>query len=243
MGDNGDMSHTFGWLYRRFGERYLWLFLIFEFGSATVITLATIGLLSLYQDIPGDSFWRMLAVAEVVMLASVIYTLYRNRALFRPLEDWLKSDDSAELAPEAWLSAVSMPREMVRRNGWLPFGLVGIPLSLYFTWELGLPAWSVGIFFAASMIAVAYAVVLHYFAAELFLRPVIEDIVRQLPSDWAGRPAGAPLRWKLLGALPIINVITGVVVSGLSAGSTASITDLGVDVVVALASRSPSRWS
>src|SRR5205085_332891 len=47
--------------------------------------------------------------------------------------------------------------------------------------------------------------------------------------------AAAPLRWKLLGALPLINVITGVVVSGLSGGGKSSLTDLGLDVVLALA--------
>jgi class 3 adenylate cyclase len=45
---------------------------------------------------------------------------------------------------------------------------------------------------------------------------------------------GVPLRWKLLGALPIINVITGVVVSGLSTSGQASLEDLGLDVVVAV---------
>jgi class 3 adenylate cyclase len=43
-----------------------------------------------------------------------------------------------------------------------------------------------------------------------------------------------PLRWKLLGALPLINVITGVVVSGLSTDGSASLEDLGLDVVVAV---------
>ena len=43
-----------------------------------------------------------------------------------------------------------------------------------------------------------------------------------------------PLRWKLLGALPLINVITGVVVSGLSTDGTAQLEDLGLDVVVAV---------
>jgi class 3 adenylate cyclase len=43
-----------------------------------------------------------------------------------------------------------------------------------------------------------------------------------------------PLRWKLLGALPIVNVITGVVVSGLSTDGTTSLEDLGLDVVVAV---------
>src|SRR5205085_2037775 len=64
--------------------------------------------------------------------------------------------------------------------------------------------------------------------------------------EWvrAGRPAegaesawrvAVSLRWKLLGALPVINVITGVVVSGLSSNGPSSLNDLGVDVVVAVA--------
>ena len=82
--------------------------------------------------------------------------------------------------------------------------------------------------------AVAYAAVLHFFSYEQFLRPVVEDIADELPPEFSGAPVGVPLRWKLLGALPLINVITGVVVSGLSTNGTARLEDLGLDVVVAL---------
>jgi adenylate cyclase len=83
-------------------------------------------------------------------------------------------------------------------------------------------------------VAVAYAAVLHFFAYEQFLRPVVEDIVKELPADFTAAPLGVPLRWKLLGALPLINVITGVVVSGLSTDGSAQLSDLGLDVVVAV---------
>jgi class 3 adenylate cyclase len=43
-----------------------------------------------------------------------------------------------------------------------------------------------------------------------------------------------PIRWKLLAGLPLINIITGVVVSGLSGDGTAQIGDLGIDVLVAV---------
>jgi len=76
--------------------------------------------------------------------------------------------------------------------------------------------------------------VLHFFASELFLRPVLAHIHRYLPDDFEAVASGVPLRWKLLGALPVINVITGVVVSGLSTSGQASLEDLGLDVVVAL---------
>ena len=82
--------------------------------------------------------------------------------------------------------------------------------------------------------AVGYAAILHFFSYEQFLRPVVEDIVEDLPSSFTGAPVGVPLRWKLLGALPLINVITGVVVSGLSTNGDASLHDLGLDVVVAV---------
>jgi adenylate cyclase len=58
--------------------------------------------------------------------------------------------------------------------------------------------------------------------------------VSDLPADFTGAPAGVPLRWKLLGALPLINVITGVVVSALSTDGSTSLNDLGFDVVVAV---------
>ena len=31
---------------------------------------------------------------------------------------------------------------MVRRNGWLPFAIVGVPVAAFLTFELELPAWS-----------------------------------------------------------------------------------------------------
>ena len=129
---------------------------------------------------------------------------------------------------------MSLPREVVVRNGPLPFVIVGLPVAVFFTIQLELPWYSAGIIFAATLVAISYAAVLHFFASELFLRPVIEDIAKRLPPDWAGQPAGVPLRWKLLGALPLINVITGVVVSGLSTTGDASLQDLGIDVVVAV---------
>jgi len=60
---------------------------------------------------------------------------------------------------------------------------------------------------------------------------VLEDVSRDVPdaSDLGGECV--PLRWKLLLALPVINVVTGVVVAGLSAAPDGAQTldDLGWD--------------
>jgi class 3 adenylate cyclase len=127
-----------------------------------------------------------------------------------------------------------MPRQLVVANGWQPFAIVGVPVSIYATLEFELPAYTALIVFAGAMVAVAYAAILHFFASELFMRPLLEDIGRRLPPGFSGTGLGVPLRWKLLGALPLINVITGVVASGLSTDGSASLNDLGLDVVVAV---------
>jgi adenylate cyclase len=109
-----------------------------------------------------------------------------------------------------------------------------VPISIILTIDFHLPWYSALVIFAGGSVAVAYAAILHFFASELTLRPVLRDAAALLPSDFGGMRVGVPLRWKLLGALPLINVITGVVVSGLSTNGDATLGDLGIDVLVAV---------
>jgi len=51
------MPFSLGWLYRKLGRRYFPLFLVFEYVSGTVITLATVGLFSLYEDMSERGSW------------------------------------------------------------------------------------------------------------------------------------------------------------------------------------------
>jgi class 3 adenylate cyclase len=223
-----------GWFYRKLGSRFFALWIAFEGFTAVTITLATVALFSLYEDMSTAMFWELVVVAEAAVVVALIYTGVRTMRLAEPVVGWVKGGRDPAGAPAAWRRAVSLPREVVVRNGPLPFAIVCIPIAVAYTIRLDLPWYSAGIIFAATLVSVAYAAVLQFFASELFLRPVIEDIVRHLPPDWAGQPAGVPLRWKLLGALPLINVITGVVVSGLSTTGSASLRDLGIDVIVAV---------
>jgi adenylate cyclase len=107
-----------------------------------------------------------------------------------------------------WRCAVGMPRQLVLANGWRAFVIVALPVAVYATFEFELPVYGGTIVFAGVMVAVGYAAILHFFSSEVFMRPVLEDIARRLPRDFGGARLGVPLRWKLLGALPLINVIT-----------------------------------
>ena len=79
----------------------------------------------------------------------------------------------------------------------------------------------------------AYGVFLRFFVTELAMRPVLADVSCALPDGADLGERSVPLRTKLLVALPVINVVTGVVVAGL-ASEDPSLRALGVGVLVAL---------
>src|SRR5436190_3767378 len=223
---------TWGW--RRFGAGYFKAYAVFEVVSALTITIATLGLLTLYEPVSGAQFLRIGLFGSACVLLSLLVGAHKVMPKAQPLLTWVKSGRAPEHAPEAWRAAIALPVEFVTRAAWLPVVLVALPMSIFVTVDLGLPAYSELFLFAGILVAIAYAAVLHFFGAELALRPVVHDMALQLPPEFAERGAGVPLRWKLLGALPLINVITGVIVSGLSTRDRASLSDLGLDVIVAV---------
>jgi adenylate cyclase len=217
--------------YRRMGTSYFLLYLVFEFVSAIVVCLATLGLFALYTDMSATEFWTIAAFAEASVLISTGLLMWVAARRVRPVVAWIETKDDPAAA---WRAAVELPRELTLRGGWQPFIVIGAPVSVFATSVADLPPYEALIVFAGAAVAIAYAAVLHFFSTEQFLRPVVEDIVEQMPRGFTGAPVGVPLRWKLLGSLPLINVITGVVVSGLSTSGDTSLSDLGLDVVVAV---------
>ena len=229
------MPFLFGRLYRRLGAGYFAAFGVFECVSAFLICAATVGMFALYVEMSTTEFWQIAVFAEICVGAGIAYAIARSLKVAQPVIGWVRDGGPPEGALEAWRCGVSLPRQLIMRISWAPFVIIAVPISVMFTVRLDLPAYSVLIVFAGSVIAVGYSALLHFFASELFMRPVIEDTARHLPPDFAGARTGVPLRWKLLGALPLINIVTGIVVSGLSTDGTATLEELGVDVLVAVA--------
>src|SRR5215212_6820998 len=202
------MPFLFERAYRRLGKNYFLLYVGFEFVSAFIVCLATLGLFSLYTDPSGSEFLAIAIFAEVCVLLSTGIMMWGGARRVRPIIAWMEGQGGAF---DAWCAAVEVPRELTMKVGWQPFLLIGVPVSIFATIETGLDAYNALIIFAGAAVAVAYSAILHFFSYEQFLRPVVEDIVDELPRSFTGAPVGVPLRWKLLGALPLINVITGVV--------------------------------
>jgi adenylate cyclase len=228
------MPSLFGRLYRRLGTRYFVLYVVFEMVSAWVVCIATVGLFTLYTETSPEEFWRVAAVAIGAVTVGVSYAIVREWRLSRPIIQWVRAGRPDRDALDVWRCVVGMPRRLVLANGWRAFAIVALPVSVYATAEFDLPAYGAVIVCAGAVVAVGYAAILHFFGSELFMRPLLEDLASRLPSDFGGGRLGVPLRWKLLGALPLINVITGVVASGLSTDGSAELSDLGLDVVAAV---------
>ena len=228
------MGRVYGWLYRRLGRHYPAVVVGIELSAALLVTLGTLGLLRLYVDASNVEFLRLVAVAEGCVVVAVVLAVARIRPRVRPLVRWVSGERDALDPALVWRTAVALPLEIVRRSGKAGVALVALPASVFATVELGLPLYSAAFFLAVSMVAIAYTAMLHFFASELALGPVVRELSGRLPGDFPAQRVGVPLRWKLLGAIPLINVITGVVVSGLSTSQRHSVEDIGVSVLVAL---------
>jgi adenylate cyclase len=149
--------------------------------------------------------------------------------MWRPVRAWERGarDEAATIA--AWRTLASLPIEYLRRVGKAPFLFAYLPFIAFTTWELHLSWYLFWILAAAGTVVLAYSLIVRYFTMEIVVRPVLEEVARELPPDFIIDARGLPLRWRLLAVAPVINVINGVVVAGLSAnGHHATLDDLGL---------------
>jgi class 3 adenylate cyclase len=220
--------------YRRLGPRYPRAVLTLQLQAAHIVVLAGIGLLSIYQPLTGH-FGKVLLVGELLMVIENALAYRFMSRLLACVDPWLQGDHSAPAAAEAWRGLAELPSRFARRWKLVPVAVNVIPFCLFVTWDLRLAWHSFFFLFAGGLVALAYGLFLRFFANELALRPVIEDVSRDLPEDFDLGRAGISLRARLLLALPLLNVIAGVTVAGLSTDGTATLPDLGLDVAVAVA--------
>jgi adenylate cyclase len=227
------------WLYRRLGSSYPFAFILIELQSAWLISLGTLGLFSLYYDAPFEDFALQGAVVLGLTGTAVLIALLRSRSYVRPLTRWIASGDrdDPKLAGEAWGAAVGLPQRVISRDMKLPLIIVALPGSIAALLILDLSPLAFFPLFAGSLIAIGYAGILHYFALETGMRPVLVDINRVLPPRLRTETRALPLRFKLMAALPMINVITGLVAAALSttdSGAPGGGAGLGLDVLIAI---------
>ncbi|MBA3328817.1 MAG: adenylate/guanylate cyclase domain-containing protein [Solirubrobacterales bacterium] len=229
------MVRPLRFLWRVLGRRYPRVVIALWYQTAFLVALGGVGLLTLYQDMSAGEFWTIVAVAEALTLTEILLATTVAFRLLRPADPWLRGGRRPEDAPAAWAALVSLPLRALSYRWFFAVPVNLVPIAVVITWFLDLEWYSVAILVGGSAVVVAYGVLLRFFGLELVLRPVLEQVARDLPAR--ARVEGTrvvPVRWRLLVALPAINVITGVVVSALSTTGSAELADLGFDVVVAV---------
>jgi len=220
-------------LYERLGPRYPRVVLAFAFVLAFFVVGGGVLLLNLYVDISLRTFWRIALVSAVLVSVEVGGALWLAYRLVRPADRWLRGEHTPDAALAAWSALAGLPVDLLRFGRGIPVALNTIPISIYLTLELHGTFWSFLAINAGALVVLAYGVFLRFFVTELALRPVLADVSRALPDGADLGERSVPLRTKLLVALPVINVVTGVVVAGLASGDP-SLRALGVGVLVAL---------
>jgi adenylate cyclase len=226
--------HPLRWLYRKLAARYPRVMLAIQFQGTYLIVLGGVGLLRVYQPMSVKDFWTIVLVAEGLVVIEVLIALFVVFRLVTPAVRWIGGERDEATSVAAWRALTGLPRDFFshRRSWGIILNLV--PISIFVVALLGLPWYSVFALIAGSGVVLLYATTLRFLGMELIMRPVLADVSQALP-DGAdlGRPP-VSLRWKLLAGLPAINIITGVIVAGLSSTSSRGLDDLGLDVLVAV---------
>jgi class 3 adenylate cyclase len=220
----------------RLGATYPRVALAGLFAAGIAVALAGVGLLLLYQDVPGGDLARIVAAVVVLGALEARLALGLTDRLLAPARPWLAGRRDGDAAVRAWCALASLPHDFMATRRVLAVALNVLPISAFVTWQLGLELIALPIVAAGAAVVVAYGVLLRFLGMELLMRPVLEAISFGLPDGADLGGTRMSLRTKLLVAVPAINVITAVVVSALVAARSGSdLGDLAWGVLFALA--------
>ncbi|MGZ5335663.1 MAG: adenylate/guanylate cyclase domain-containing protein [Solirubrobacterales bacterium] len=230
---NAHFGHPLTWLYRKLGARYPAAFIALELQSAFLIGLGSVALIGFYYEADSADVLRVMGVTVVLTALAIAIVLWRILPRLGPLKRWIAGARAPMETEAAWQTAVTLPLQLIRRDAGFPVLGVAIPVSIYAVIEYGLSSLAFIPLFAGSLIALGYSAILHYLALELAMRPILFDINAALEKPVRITRPALPLRFKLLGSLPLINVITGVTVAALTSDG-GGVQALSLNVVIAL---------
>jgi class 3 adenylate cyclase len=219
-------------LYRRLGARYVRVALVGELAGSHVVVAFGVAAILLYEPMSTGELVALLVVAEALMAIENVLAYQLSVRLLAPAEAWLRDGRSPA---EAWRALTAMPVRFL--ENWRVYPVLGniLPFCAFATWELGLPWWSFAFLAAGGAVVLIYGIFLRFFVTELVLGPVVEDVARELAEEVQPGDAGVSLKVRLLLGLPMLNIITGVIVAGLSDNGREGLAALGLDVLIAVA--------
>ena len=206
-----------------------------QFGGAHLVLLGGMVLLRTFVAMHGDQFWLLVGVSQALCLLDNAVGIRLVRRFFIPVRAWERGDHSPQAVVAAWEALSNLPLEYFRGSPRLPLLFTYLPFIAFAAWELGIGITGFGILALVGTTVIACAVVVRYFLMEIVCRPVLERIARELPPDFQAHRAGLPISWRLFLAAPVINIVTALIVAGLSSeGKPQSLNHLGLEWLLAV---------
>ena len=187
-----------------------------QFGFAHLVVFGGMGLLRLYEYMSPGDFWLLTAVSQTLVAIDNTIAIKLTRRMWRPVWAWEQGARDEASTAAAWNALATLPLRYLSRMRKYPLVFAYFPFIAFMTWKLHLH-WPN--FFVLSLVGssvLACNLIIRYFTMEIFSRPVLEQIALSLPDDFEIEGRGLPLRWRLFLAAPVINIVTALVVSGLS---------------------------
>ncbi len=206
-----------------------------QFGLAHLVVFGGLGLLRLYQEMSSADFWLLVGVSQALVAIDNVISIKLTRRMWRPVWAWEQGarDEAGTVA--AWTALATLPLAYIKRMRKYPFVFSYLPFIAFVTWKLDLPWYSFLILTLVGTSVLACSLIVRYFTMEIVSRPVLEEIAKALPPDFTIDAPGLPLRWRLFAAAPVVNVVTAIVVAGLSAyGRHAKLDQLGLSWLIAV---------
>ena len=231
--DNLGMTGTLTWMYRKLGARYPAVFVTLELQSAFIIGAGAAALIGFYYEADRSDVMAVIAITCGLTAVAIVIVLSRMRGRMAPLSEWIAGDRGPAETRRAWSTAVGLPLELIRRDLGFPVFGVAVPVAVAAVLLYDLSWLAFFPLLVGGLIALGYSAVLHYLALELAMRPILFDINAALDSPVKIERPSIPLRLKLLGSLPLINVITGVTVAALTSDG-GGVEALRLNVLIAL---------
>lgn len=206
-----------------------------QFGGAHLVLLGGMVLFRLFVAMDRPQFWLLVGVSQGLCLLDNCVGIRLTRRMFAPVRVWERGDHSPAATIAAWKALSNLPLEYFRFSPRLPLLFTYLPFIAFAAWRLRIGVSGFVILATVGTTVIACAVVVRYFLMEIVCRPVLEQLATRLPDDFVVRRAGLPLSWRLFLAAPVINIVTALIVAGISSeGHPQSLEHLGLEWLIAV---------
>jgi adenylate cyclase len=229
------MNAALTWLYRKLKGFYPAVFLTVELHTALLVAVITVLLFSVYYDAPAEDWLPIGGIALGTTFIAVWMNLLRTYPLLRPVQRWIKGERSQEATARAWVAAVSLPLNMIRRDAWVPVFIVVIPTCVAAVLFIDLSWLSLVPLITGALVAVGYGAILHYLALEQGMRPVLVDINQSIAPGRQAEASAISLKVRLIASLPLMTIVTGFVVQAIGADQSGGVPTPQPEFLIAIA--------